>query len=130
MQKYLYNINMWNPKDYYFKKAKQNGYKARSVFKLEEIDKKYHILKKNDIILDIGCAPGSFLQYASKKVGTNGLCIGIDLKKVDLDISNIQTHTIDINDKSKLLQMIKSQDIHKFDNIISDIAPQDIGNKR
>lgn len=51
--------------DYYFKKAKKEGYKARSAFKLEEIQEKFHIFNKDTrTILDVGCAPGSWIQYA------------------------------------------------------------------
>jgi len=59
---------MFNPQDFYFKKAKKEGYKARSVFKLEEIDKKYKFFPKNKPVnvLDIGCAPGSWIQYIDK----------------------------------------------------------------
>jgi 23S rRNA (uridine2552-2'-O)-methyltransferase len=49
---------MYNPYDFYFKKAKQDGYKARSVFKLEEIQQKFHLISRNvHTVLDIGCAP-------------------------------------------------------------------------
>ena len=53
--------------DSYTKKAKQEKYPARSVYKLEEIDKKYRLIKKSDKVLDLGCAPGSWLIYIAKK---------------------------------------------------------------
>jgi len=48
-------------KDHYFHKAKQNGYVARSAYKLEEIDKKHRIIRKGNLVLDLGCSPGSWL---------------------------------------------------------------------
>ena len=68
---------MQKVRDYYFKKAKQDNYPARSVYKLEEIDKKYRFFKKGKKVLDIGCSPGSWSRYIIKKIG-NGRVIGID----------------------------------------------------
>lgn len=60
---------MYNPYDHYFKKAKKSGYKARSAFKLEEIDQKFDIFNQDTkSIIDIGCSPGSWLQYAYEKL--------------------------------------------------------------
>ena len=53
-------------KDYYFRKAKSDGYVARSVYKLEEIDKKHSLLNRGDHVLDLGCSPGSWLQYTAE----------------------------------------------------------------
>ena len=68
--------------DYYTQKAKKENFPARSVYKLEEIDQKHHLLKNGYKVLDLGCAPGSWLLYASQKVGPGGLIIGIDLQEV------------------------------------------------
>ena len=56
-------------KDHYFHKAKRDGYVARSAYKLEEIDKKHLLLRKGNMVLDLGCSPGSWIQYAVRKVG-------------------------------------------------------------
>ena len=58
--------------DYYFKKAKKENYPARSVYKLEEAQKKYKLLNKGDRVLDLGCHPGSWSIYAAKTVGQHG----------------------------------------------------------
>ena len=55
--------------DYYFKKAKKESFVARSVYKLEEIDKKFKVIKKGDCVADLGYHPGSWIQYTSKKIG-------------------------------------------------------------
>jgi 23S rRNA (uridine2552-2'-O)-methyltransferase len=69
--------------DHYFKKAKKDNFLARSVYKLEEIDQKYKVLRQNDIVLDLGYHPGSWIQYTSKVVGTNGRVVGIDIKEIN-----------------------------------------------
>ena len=79
---------MFNPKDFYFKKAKKEWYKARSVFKLEEINKKYNLFdpKKNLNILDIWCAPWSWVQYIDKVTSKNSKIIWVDLKPTTINL--------------------------------------------
>src|SRR4030043_667864 len=64
--------------------AKKEGYPARSVYKLKEIDEKYKIIKKGDFVLDLGCAPGSWLLYVSQKVGNRGKVIGVDIEEAEI----------------------------------------------
>jgi 23S rRNA U2552 (ribose-2'-O)-methylase RlmE/FtsJ len=65
---------MYNPYDFYFKKAKEVGYKARSAFKLDEIQDKFHVFDKSTkVIVDIWCAPGSWLQYAVSQEQKNNI---------------------------------------------------------
>ena len=80
----------FTPQDQYFKKAKELGYRARSAFKLEEIQNKFHILKSGLDVLDLGAAPGSWLQYASKIAGAKSLLIGLDLQKIEPIAKNIK----------------------------------------
>jgi 23S rRNA (uridine2552-2'-O)-methyltransferase len=70
--------------DHFTKMAREKGYPARSVFKLEEMQAKYHIIRKGDIILDIGAAPGSWSLYALKQIGKTGRVLGIDLEQMKL----------------------------------------------
>ncbi len=69
--------------DYYFKKAKEDNYLARSAYKLEEIDNKYKILSAGDRVLDLGYHPGSWTQYTSKVIGEEGIVVGCDIKPVN-----------------------------------------------
>ena len=69
-------------RDIYVRQSKVDGYRARSAYKLIEIDKKFKIFKNKMTILDIGAAPGSWSQYVSKIV-TNGKIISVDLKKME-----------------------------------------------
>ena len=86
---------MYNPYDFYFKKAKQEGYKARSAFKLEEIQEKFFLIKKTTkYVLDIGCAPWSWLQYTIGQLKKfrveNYQVIGLDLKPVELHFPGLK----------------------------------------
>jgi 23S rRNA (uridine2552-2'-O)-methyltransferase len=72
--------------DAYFRQAKQEGYAARSVYKLEEIDRKQRLLRPGQRVLDLGCAPGSWLQHAARRVGPQGRVVGADVQPVALDL--------------------------------------------
>ncbi len=113
-----------NRKDFYFRKAKEEGYRARSAYKLFELNKKYNLIKKRDRVLDLGCSPGSWLQAASKI--SNGLVVGVDILPVK-KIENVKFIQADISDKGTL-EMIKSFST-EFDVILSDMAPKTSGIK-
>lgn len=66
-------------RDKYFLKAKENGFRARSAFKLKEIQIKFNLIKKGDNVLDLGCAPGSFLQVMAEIIGPEGTVVGVDI---------------------------------------------------
>jgi len=112
--------------DYYFKKAKEDNYFARSVYKLEEIDKRYHIIKKEIKVLDIGCAPGSWSQYILKKIG-NGQVLGIDINK-NINISD-DRFSFMIGDIFKINEETLLKRFKLFDLIVSDAAPKTSGDK-
>jgi 23S rRNA (uridine2552-2'-O)-methyltransferase len=111
------------PKDTFFKKAKQDGYRARSAYKLKEALDKFHIIKKGDKVLDIGCAPGSFMQVISGIVGQEGAVIGIDIVPLKpLNAQNAITITCDIRDIS-IKELLDKHSLEHFDVITCDIAP-------
>ena len=72
----------YNPQDRYFKKAKQEGYRSRAAYKLLELQQRYRLLKAGDGVVDLGAAPGGWLQVAAKIVGQNGKVIGVDLQSI------------------------------------------------
>jgi 23S rRNA (uridine2552-2'-O)-methyltransferase len=76
--------NRWE--DHYARRARQENYAARSVYKLQEMQQKFRIIRKGDRVLDLGCAPGSWLQLAAKLSGSGGLVAGVDLQKVAIDL--------------------------------------------
>lgn len=68
--------------DHWTRKAKDEGYAARSVYKLVEIDKRFPVFARGQRVLDLGCAPGSWSLYARKRIGSGGELVGIDLTEV------------------------------------------------
>ena len=64
--------------DRFHQKAKKQGFLARAVFKLEELDEQFKLFKPGQRVLDLGCAPGSWLQYARTRVGDRGILVGLD----------------------------------------------------
>jgi 23S rRNA (uridine2552-2'-O)-methyltransferase len=117
----------YNPKDFYFKKAKEKNFAARSVFKLEEIDTRFKLFKPGYKVLDLGCAPGSWTQYACTKIGKAGLCIGIDLQRVALVIPNARFEQGDAFDEATISRFAGENGIEKFDVVMSDMAPKTTG---
>ena len=110
--------------DHYSQQAKKERFPARSVYKLEEIQKKHRPIKKGDNVLDLGCAPGSWLLYAAKLTGAKGRVIGVDLKPVSIKLSpHIK---IIIADVLKLDAATLGKD---FNVVLSDMAPATTGHK-
>lgn len=118
----------YNPKDRFFLKAKKENFLARSIYKLEEIDKKVGLFRTRDKVLDLGASPGSWTQYASKIVGDSGLVVAIDLQAISAKGKNIHVIEIDLRDL-KLEDEFSKLGIHQFDSVISDMAPKTTGIK-
>ena len=119
---------MFNPQDFYFKKAKKEWYKARSVFKLEEIDKKYKLFNKKQSlnILDIGCAPWSWVQYIDKVTSKDSKIIGVDLKSTKIDSKKVRCYVQDATNLEEMEQILTENNIKQLDIITSDMAPNTI----
>jgi 23S rRNA (uridine2552-2'-O)-methyltransferase len=112
--------------DHFFREAKRNGYRSRAAYKLLEIDDKRDILRKRDYVLDLGAAPGSWLQVASQRVGPRGRVIGVDLKEIkNLHLDNVTTMEEDVTK----LSLDTFGDDTMFDVILSDMAPSTTGNR-
>ncbi|RJX33182.1 MAG: RlmE family RNA methyltransferase [Desulfurivibrio sp.] len=116
--------------DYYFKKAKQENYPARSIYKLEEAQQKHHFMKPGDKVLDLGCHPGSWSLYAAKIVGAGGVVVGVDLQKSNIaaaaGAARIEFIRLDIFDAGFISLLADSL---PFQVVISDLAPKTSGNK-
>lgn len=117
----------YNPRDHYFRKAKQENFAARSVFKLEEIDKKYKLFKPGQLVLDLGASPGSWSQYASQKVGGKGKVLGVDLSPVTVSMANATFIQADLRDLN-LEDIFREHGFEPpFDIVMSDMAPKTTG---
>jgi len=114
-----------NPRqDHYSRRAKKERFPARSVYKLEETQQKYGLIKKGHRVLDLGCFPGSWLLYAAKLTGDKGRLVGIDLKPVTIKVpSHIKIITADV-----FTLDIESLG-NDFNVVLSDMAPATTGHK-
>ncbi|MBT4524164.1 MAG: RlmE family RNA methyltransferase [Phycisphaerae bacterium] len=111
--------------DFFFKEAKRKGYRSRAAYKLSEIDDKKNILSKGDFVLDLGAAPGSWLQVISERIGEHGKAIGVDLKEIEEGLPyNVVTRQEDV-----LLLTPKDFGGKLFDVVLSDMAPSTTGIK-
>lgn len=117
------------PNDKWAQRAAKEGYRARSVYKLMELDERYRLLRPGMKVLDIGAAPGSWMQYVSKKIGDTGLVLGVDLKEMKRIAPNVKLAILDVNDKPKLDATMKIFGLDKVDLVLSDIAPNTSGIK-
>lgn len=117
--------------DYYSKKAKKEQYPARSVYKLQEVQQKYRLLRRGDSVLDLGCYPGSWSLYASEVVGPKGIVVGVDLQQADNQprsgSAEIQWICADITDPEMVIQVRKIRPAFKV--LVSDLAPKTTGNR-
>lgn len=110
-------------RDKYFFKAKQDGYRARSAYKLKEIQEKFRLIKKSNKVLDLGCAPGGFLQVLSGIVGPEGYVVGIDiLPVIKLPQKNVAVIQGDIR-QIDMMEVCSHYASHGFDVITCDISP-------
>jgi 23S rRNA (uridine2552-2'-O)-methyltransferase len=104
--------------DFYYRKAKAQGYAARSAFKLEELDRKYKLFSTGDCVIDLGAAPGSWLQFVSEKVGSEGKVLAVDRRDFRVSASNVDLICADV---------MKWTSDRAADSVISDLAPSTTG---
>jgi 23S rRNA (uridine2552-2'-O)-methyltransferase len=115
--------NPWD--DHYARKARREEWLARSVYKLEEIDKRFELIRKGSRILDLGCHPGSWSQYASLKTGPKGEVVGVDLNPPErFSAANFRFIQADVFtlDPVWLVREIGPRDV-----VMSDLAPRTTG---
>ncbi len=115
--------NTWE--DHYTRRAREEQWLARSVYKLEEIDRKVHLIHAGDRVLDLGCYPGSWSQYSVVKVGPKGDVVGVDLKKPDR-FSSPRFRFIQADVLSMDVEWLKKQ-VGTRELVISDLAPATSG---
>ena len=119
----------YDPKDFYYRKAKQAGLRARSAFKIEEILRRHRLLSKGDAVLDLGAAPGGFLQILAEAVGERGVAVGVDLEPIrNLGKPWVRTAIVDLL-APDALEKIRALHAGPFRLVTSDMAPKTIGIK-
>jgi len=116
-------------RDHYFKRAKAENYPARSVYKLQELDAKFALLKPGLKVLDLGAAPGSWTLFAAKKVGPAGFVLALDIQSTEQEFpENVRFLVHDaFEDTPELLALMEP--LLPFDFVMSDMAPRTTGVK-
>jgi 23S rRNA (uridine2552-2'-O)-methyltransferase len=116
----------YDPRDRFFLKAKSEGLRARSAYKLEEIQERFRLLRAGDRVLDLGAAPGGFLQIAARAVGPRGFVLGVDLEKIPQLPPPIVTWAADAF-APELLQRLRGEGGAPYHAVLSDLAPKTSG---
>ena len=114
-----------NQKDYFYYKAKDEGYRSRAAYKLQQINKKHNVIKPGDSVVDLGAAPGGWLQMAKELSG--GRVLGVDLQKI-APIEGVDTVKGDITSDRTLERIREIIGEDGADAIICDAAPNLTGN--
>jgi 23S rRNA (uridine2552-2'-O)-methyltransferase len=116
----------WNQnrkQEFYYRKAKAENYRSRASYKLAQAVKKYQFINRNDIVVDLGAAPGGWIQIARKRTGKRGFVLGVDLKPIEpFDQDYIKTIIADMTNPSIINQILEFLP-RKADVVISDAAP-------
>lgn len=109
--------------DHYHNLAKEEGYRSRAAYKLKQLDDRFHLFKGARYVLDIGAAPGGWLQVASEAVGEDGLVVGVDQNPIEnLELDNVETIVGDILDE-ETLDEIRELLPGSVDVVLSDLSP-------
>jgi 23S rRNA (uridine2552-2'-O)-methyltransferase len=116
----------YQKKDHYHRKAKQEGFAARSAYKLQELQKKFNLIRRGNRVLDLGCAPGAWSQVVAPLVGREGSLVGIDFEPVEI---NLKEKNIRFERKDAF--KLEASDLPEapFHVILSDMAPRTSGVK-
>jgi 23S rRNA (uridine2552-2'-O)-methyltransferase len=110
--------------DHFFTRARREDYAARSVYKLEEIQERFHLIRPGGRVLDLGCRPGSWLKYAAGLVGPRGAVVGLDLTPLDRGVAGARVVVGDVY-TVPLAELLG--ELPGFDVVLSDMAPDTSG---
>ncbi|MFA5112046.1 MAG: RlmE family RNA methyltransferase [Desulfobaccales bacterium] len=111
--------------DIYRTRARAEGYVARAVYKLKEVDEKYHLFQPGQRVLDLGCSPGSWLQYIASRTGPKGLVVGVDVNPPAIPVAPPlyfvpgEVTSLDLETITAISPV--------FDVVVSDLAPKTTG---
>ena len=119
----------YDPRDFYFRQARKQGLRARSAFKIEEILRRHRLLRRGEAVLDLGAAPGGFLQVLADEVGPGGAAVGVDLEPIrNLGKPWVKTAVVDLLAPGAV-ERIRALHPGRFRLVTSDMAPKTIGVK-
>lgn len=110
-------------KDYYYRKAKEEKYRSRAAYKLFQAVEKYRFMRRGDVVVDLGAAPGGWVQAARKIVGGKGFVLGVDIESIEpFSARNVLTIVGDVRERD-MVQRIMELIPRKADVVVSDISP-------
>lgn len=118
-------MSQYKKPDRYTKKAQNEGFEARSVYKLEEIDKRARIFRPGQSVVDLGCFPGSWSQYAIQRIGNQGTLVGVDLREPRISNGTFITRSVYEVSSEEILEVLGSHP----DVVLSDMAQNTCGDK-
>ena len=113
--------------EYYYKKAKEENYRSRATYKLVQANEKYEFIQRNDVVVDLGAAPGGWIQAARKMTGKNGYVLGVDLKPIEpFTQEYVRTIIADFTE-TNIVEQVRSFLPREADVVLSDAAPNITG---
>ncbi|OLD06021.1 RlmE family RNA methyltransferase [Candidatus Bathyarchaeota archaeon] len=114
-------------KDQYYRLAKVRGYRSRAAYKLLQTVRTYGIIKPGDIVVDLGCSPGGWLQVAREILGPQGLVLGVDVASViPIEYPNVKILELDVHSPD-IVERLLTETKGPVDTLLSDLAPSIIG---
>jgi 23S rRNA (uridine2552-2'-O)-methyltransferase len=118
--------NAWvreRKREYYYRKAKEEQYRSRAAYKLLQAARKYGFINSGDVVIDLGAAPGGWLQVSAKIVGNEGFVLGVDIKPISpIEFPNVRTIVGDITEP-ETIERIKELLPRQADVVVSDVSP-------
>jgi len=110
--------------EHFYRMAKRSGYRSRASFKVKQLNKRYNLLQRGDVVVDLGAAPGGWLQVAREEVGEGGFVLGVDLQEIaKLPYENVKTIVADITDASTP-ELTRNNLPRAADVVLSDASPK------
>jgi 23S rRNA (uridine2552-2'-O)-methyltransferase len=119
----------YDPRDRFYRKARAEGYRARSAYKLEEIARRSQLLRRGMSVLDLGAAPGGWLQVIAREVGPQGTVIGVDLEAIAPLPPPVRTLVHDVRSQDLEPRLREAGAPPRFDLVTSDMAPRTTGER-
>jgi len=113
----------YNRKDYYYKKAKEEGKPSRAAYKIEQIQKRFRVINRGDIVIDLGCSPGGWLKEISKLIGPKGTVVGVDAEAIRVEIPRNGAFVLGDIMSADAIEQLCLRLTREADVVVSDMAP-------
>jgi len=111
-------------REHFYRMAKRAGYRSRAAYKIKQLNERYNLLQRGDVVVDLGAAPGGWLQVAREEVGEGGFVLGVDLQEITkLTYENVKTIVADITDASAP-EMTRNNLPRAANAVLSDASPK------